>query len=622
VSAIFEHFSTLISMKLPKLKASPPKKTPEKVKQTRRLLAMLLVVLALLIAFDLTHSSGSVAKPESLSSLLRAVNDHEVKSLTINDTAQSVTAIYKNGHHYISSYPLGYGAEFIKLYSTPYWSSRLTIKVTVEDGTSLLHVLLFAYGPILLILAAMFYFLRGGAISSIPGIGAIKSNPNSVPDTRFSDVGGVDEVVEELVEVVDYLHNPEKYKILGAKVPHGILLVGPPGTGKTLLAKAVAGEAGVPFYAISGSDFVDTFVGVGARRVREVFKEARKAGKAIVFIDELDAVGKVRSGGPANGATEESDRTLNALLVEMDGFVDSSVIVLGATNRPEVLDSALLRSGRFERKITIGAPDRRGRLAIFQLLTKNLKLSSDVDLDVLAGRTSGLSGADLAFLVNEAALQGARVGGESISQENFLASLEVVMLGRARTSAVVSSEERELTAWHEAGHAVASLVLPAADDPVRVSIIPRGPAGGVTWMDSEDRSFVSRDYAMAQLTVLMAGRAGEMVHVKDNYTSGIAGDLRVAGRLATLMVTEWAMSDLGAHWSDVSTRSDDTVSQAIDRLLDEALGRARSIMVTHSALHQAIAEALLAEDTIDRAQLMELETLVGETGLVERASTQ
>jgi len=338
--------------------------------------------------------------------------------------------------------------------------------------------------------------------------------------------------------------------------------------------------------------------------VREVFAAAKKAGKAIVFIDELDAVGRTRSSGMQNGATEETDRTLNALLVAMDGFEDSSVIVLGATNRPEVLDSALLRSGRFDRKITIGVPDRRGRKRILELVTRDKKLGSDVDLDDLAGRTSTMSGADLAFLANEAALGAARAGRKAVGQEDMLAALEVVAIGRARNSILVSEHERKITAWHEAGHTVASLKLEAADAPVRVSIVPRGGAGGVTWMDADDRHFVSKSRAKADLVVLMAGRAGEMALVGDDFTSGVASDLRVAGRLAKSMVTEWAMSDMGPHWSDgMDMNAEAAVAQEVDRLLSEALATAQQLLADNAALHQKIAEELLREDTLDRSEL-------------------
>ena len=576
---------------------------PQKNAKARRPLALLAMAVILLGVYLL--SSSSAPRPPSgvpLSSIIAATTNHQVKVLVIDDATQTLTATYRSGKKVASGYPLGYGSKVIEKFSD---QKGLVIKSSALQSVSLLRSLLPVIINIFFIALLGFFLLRrmGGVGGKLPGMSSLKPG-ESVPATRFGDIGGVDEVVDEMVEIVDYLHHPDRYSALGAQVPHGVLLVGPPGTGKTLLAKAVAGEAGVPFFALSGSDFVETFVGVGARRVREVFARARKAGKAIVFIDELDAVGRTRSSGIQNGATEETDRTLNALLVAMDGFEDSNVIVLGATNRPEVLDSALLRSGRFDRKITIGIPDRRGRKRILELVTNAKTLASDVNLDDLAGRTSTMSGADLAFLANEAALEAARQGAEAVHQSHLLSALEVVAIGRARNSIMVSDHERQITAWHEAGHAVASLQLEAADAPVRVSIVPRGSAGGVTWMDADDRHFVSKSRALAQLVVLMAGRAGEMVLVGDDFTSGVASDLRVAGQLAKTMVTEWAMSDMGPHWSDgMDMDAEREVAGEVDRLLAQALADAQSLLETNAELHRRIADALLREDTLDRSDI-------------------
>jgi cell division protease FtsH len=538
-------------------------------------------------------------KAVSLSTILSALKHHLVTSMVLNDSAQSVYITERGGAHLSSSYPIAYGTHLMDTYG-----NSVSIKVELAHSLPPLVSIGLTWLPFIAILGFLVYYMRSG-VSKIPGIGNLKNTPSLVPDTRFSDFGGAPEVVDELREIVDYLHDPTPYTKLGAKVPHGVLLVGPPGTGKTLLAKALAGESGVAFFSLSGSDFVDTFVGVGPRRVREVFKTAEKIGKAIIFIDELDAVGRTRGSGPSNAATDESDRTLNALLVAMDGFSDSRVIVLGATNRPEVLDAALLRSGRFERKITIGIPDKGGRSSILELLCKSLFLGVDVDLEILSGRTAGLSGADLAFLVNEAALGAARDKAEVITQKNFLAALEVLKLGRVRKSALVSDEEKYLTAYHEAGHVVAALFSPDADKPTGVSIIPRGPAGGVTWLDVKDRNFMDHTFALSALVVYMAGRAGELRR-GGNFSSGIAGDLRGAGQLAHSMVTEWAMSDLGVHWSDAERRSDDMVSLEVDRLLNQALCSAQDILEQHAALHVALAEALVKEETLDAKRIDEV----------------
>jgi len=533
--------------------------------------------------------------PTSLSKIIAETNAGKVAKVNFYDDSRTLVATMKDGSKQQSGYPLGYGRDFVNSLH----GKTVIVSDTTPASNPFLNLLL-SMIPMLLLLAGMAYLLKTtsftGKFSKLAGG---KDSTIDIPTTTFADVAGMDEVVEEMEEVVDFLHNPAKYETAGARVPHGFLLVGPPGTGKTLLARAIAGEANVPFYALSGSDFVETFVGVGASRVRKVFADARKNGKAIIFIDELDAVGRSRSSGSLNAATDETDRTLNALLVEMDGFATSSVIVLAATNRPEVLDDALLRPGRFDRRVMISAPDRRGRSKILELTTKHLTLGPEVDLDAIARRTSSMTGADIAFLVNEAALEAARTGSAVVRQSHLDHAVEVVALGRARTSLIVSDHERNITAWHEAGHAVAAACQPEADDPVRVSIIPRGEAGGVTWMGGEDRHFMSRSRAHAQLVTLMAGRAGEMVLVGDDYTSGAASDLRVAGSLATAMVRDWGMSDMGPLWRTPSGHDDKAINEAVDRLLATALADAQAMLTEHRDLHAAVATALLEDDTID-----------------------
>ncbi len=427
-----------------------------------------------------------------------------------------------------------------------------------------------------------------------------------VPPTRFADVAGLDEAVDSLGELVDYLRDPERYRAAGADLPRGYLLIGPPGTGKTLLARAVAGEAAVPFFAIGASEFVESYVGVGAARVRSLFDRARAAERAIVFIDELDAIGRSRSSQAVPG-NEERESTLNQLLVEMDGFAESSVIVLAATNRPDILDNALLRPGRFDRQVPVPPPDRRGRARILDLYLARRRVAADVDPESLSRRTAGFSGADLANLVNTAALLSVHAGSAEITNAQLDEALATVTLGPARKSAVVAERDRRVTAWHEAGHALVGLWLEDAADPISVSIVPRGPAGGVTWFPGHDNLFLSRRQAKAQLAVAMGGRASEELFLGDDFTQGAAQDFRSATELARHMVTEYGMSSIGpgyvppeeTHIGVLAER----VHDATDELLEEALATARALLSPARDVVERVVARLLEEETLDTVTL-------------------
>lgn len=436
--------------------------------------------------------------------------------------------------------------------------------------------------------------------------------------TTFADVAGCEEAIDDLRELVDFLKNPERFTKLGAKIPKGALLAGPPGTGKTLLAKAVAGEADVPFLPATGSDFVELYVGVGAKRIRELFAKANEHGKAIIFIDEIDAIGRVRSenADSSSGAHVEQENTLLALLSELDGFKETGVIVIGATNRPDILDPALTRPGRLERKVQVPNPDRRGREHILMVHTANKPLHKDVDLGTVALRTPGSSGADLAAIANEAAMEAARRDLQTITHDCFEDAISTVLMGRARHSTLVTEHDREITAWHEAGHALVALLETDADNPLSVSIIPRGGAGGVTWMSSTDDQFMSRHKAKARLTVALAGRAGEELLLDGEFTQGAQSDLVTATKLAGAMVTRFGMSRKGLQ---VRQKYDGTFDveceEVVDELLQEAMARARAVLSANHSSLETLALGLLEYGTLN---LNEIRVLLEGKTLTDR----
>ncbi len=502
-----------------------------------------------------------------------------------------------------------------------------SVAINVTPPPNPLVSILLSYAlPFLLFIVLMFWIMRrssaaGGGITSI---GRSKPREYNVdkPKVTFEDVAGVDEAKQELKEVVDFLREPGKYHQLGARIPRGVLLVGPPGTGKTLMARAVAGEAGVPFFSISASEFVEMFVGVGASRVRDLFERAKATSPAIVFIDELDAVGRRRGTGVGN-VNDEREQTLNQLLVEMDGFDERhETIVIAATNRPDVLDPALLRPGRFDRQVTVGLPDRRGRLRILQIHTKNLNLGNDVNLDNLARTTTGFSGADLANLSNEAALNAARENNSQIHQTDFESAVDRVLLGTKR-NLILSEKDRRVIAYHESGHALVAWLTPEADAVNKVTIIPRGRALGVTeQMPGEDQYNYSKEYLMARLAVMMGGRVAEQVALK-SITTGAENDLIEATKLARRMVTRWAMSDLspmtfatseeqpflGYELSQGREYSEDLAAQIdknVQDLLRERYAYAQKTLEGAMDKLNCLVDALLQDETVQQDMLTKI----------------
>jgi cell division protease FtsH len=494
---------------------------------------------------------------------------------------------------------------------------------------------LLSFGPTLLLILGFIWLTRRAAAGAAGGGGVFGLGQSRArlydaerPATTFADVAGIDEAKQELQEVVDFLRQPQRYQRLGGTVPKGVLLVGPPGTGKTLLARAVAGEAGVPFYSVAASEFVEMIVGVGASRVRDLFNKARQSAPAIIFIDELDAIGRSRAAAFRVGGTDEQEQTLNQILTEMDGF-DSreGVIVLAATNRADVLDQALLRPGRFDRRVMVQPPDRAGRLAILRIHTRGVPLAPDVDLDQLAQQTAGMVGADLRNLVNEAALLAARKDRDSVTMEDFTESIEKVLLGAER-KLMMSQQDRERVAYHEAGHALLGLLLPGADPVRKVTIVPRGRALGVTVQSPvDDRFNYSEEYLRARIAGALGGRAAEQL-VYGMVTTGAENDLQQVTMIAREMVVRWGMSprvgplnlgsDDGASPLGIAQRpfSESTaalVDAEIKRIVEECLAEAQRLLAENRERLEALAAALLAEESLDEAEILRV------TGLPPKA---
>ncbi|MBT7374513.1 MAG: ATP-dependent zinc metalloprotease FtsH [Porticoccaceae bacterium] len=497
------------------------------------------------------------------------------------------------------------------------------------ETPSLISQLLVAAFPILLILAIFVFFMRqmqggGGGKGGPMSFGKSKAKllTGDQINTTFADVAGVDEAKEDVGELVEFLSDPSKFQRLGGRIPKGVLMVGPPGTGKTLLAKAIAGEAKVPFFSISGSDFVEMFVGVGASRVRDMFEQAKKQAPCIIFIDEIDAVGRHRGGG-YGGGNDEREQTLNQLLVEMDGFEgNEGVIVIAATNRPDVLDKALLRPGRFDRQVYVGLPDIRGREQILKVHARKVPLDESVELSVLARGTPGFSGADLANLVNEAALFSARANRSVVTMEEFEKARDKIMMGAERRSMVMSEKEKANTAYHEAGHAIIGRLVPEHDPVHKVTIIPRGRALGVTqYLPEEDRYSMNRRQLNSQLCSLFGGRiAEELIGGIDGVTTGASNDIERATQMARNMVTKWGLNEKmgpvlygedesqapgggNTHYSEDTSRE---IDQEVRGILNEAYGHAKKLLEDNRDILEAMKDALMEYETIDADQVDDL----------------
>jgi cell division protease FtsH len=558
------------------------------------------------------------------SEFLALVEDGQVQSVEINNSTNKITGETVDGETFTTT---GGGERGL---SEADEAALKAQGVDIEFKTPTSNWWLSTLGlllPFLLLLGFFIWMQRramgqAGSIMSVGKSRAKTFNPDK-PSTTFADIAGYDGVKQEITEVVDFLRMPERFREIGARVPKGMLLVGPPGTGKTLFARAVAGEAGVGFLSVTGSDFMEMFVGVGASRVRDLFQQARKMGRAIIFIDEIDSIGRKRGAG-LGGGHDEREQTLNQMLAEMDGFETSEgIVILAATNRPDILDPALLRPGRFDRQIVVPLPEASERLAILQVHSRDKRMGADVDLDVMAKATPGMSGADLANLVNEAALFAVRRNSQQVERIDFENARDRVVMGARRESLVLTGEEKKATAYHEGGHAVLTVVLPHADPLHKVTILPRGMALGVTWSLPEERHTYSKAFFEDVICKAMGGRVAEKI-VYGHLNSGAANDLEQATAIARRMVREWGMSERvgpmawhgqqqvflgedlmtsGREYSDETARMMD---EEISRILVEQEARAHDLLSKHRKGLDLVAEVLLEKETIDGQEVASL----------------
>ncbi len=589
----------------------------------------ILVVLLLFFFLYRYASSGTSYKPADTSQVVSMIEQGQVKSALLIDSTQTIEITPKSGQPLQASWVGNQGQTLATLLQQQYAKGNLPQGYNVQPpkGSSIFDVI-FDWLPFIIIILFFLFIMnqmQGGG-SRVMNFGKSKAKliTKDTPKTTFADVAGADEAIEELQEIKEFLQSPGKFQSIGAKIPKGVLLYGPPGTGKTLLARAVAGEAGVPFYSISGSDFVEMFVGVGASRVRDLFEQAKANAPAIVFVDEIDAVGRHRGAG-FGGGHDEREQTLNQLLVELDGFdTKGGVIVIAATNRPDILDPALLRPGRFDRQIVVAQPDLAGRKGILRVHARGKPFAPDVDLDIIARRTPGFTGADLANVINEGALLTARANTTQISMISLEEAIDRVTAGPKRKSVLLSEKERKIIAYHEGGHALVGHALPHADPVHKITIIPRGRALGYTASaPAEDKFLVSRAEMMDQLAMLLGGRTAEEL-VFHEPTTGAANDIEKASQIARGMITEYGMSErLGArkfgsgdgepflgremsHSRDYSEEIASAIDEEVRRLIESAHDEAWEILVQYRDVLDNLVLKLMEHETLSREQVLEI----------------
>jgi len=584
------------------------------------------LLLIIVVVWVIARYQSNTDKPEEIASVnqwVEMVESGEIEAAEFLTVDEKVTGELSDGR----AYELHFPKDTIDEYQRTALENDVAVTADPQRGSPILSIL-FQFLPILIIVGFFFFLMQQmqGGGNRVMSFGKSKARlvTKDQPKITFGDVAGLDEAIEELHEIKEYLEAPQKFQAMGAKIPKGVLLYGPPGTGKTLLARAVAGEAGVPFFSISGSDFVEMFVGVGASRVRDLFEQAKANSPSIVFMDEIDAVGRHRGAG-LGGGHDEREQTLNQLLVEMDGFdIKGGVILIAATNRPDILDPALLRPGRFDRQIVVDRPDLNGRIGVLKVHTRGKPLSKDIDIETLAKRTPGFTGADLANVVNEAALLAARFSRSEISMNELEEAIDRVVAGPERRSRVISEKEKKVIAYHEAGHALVSHALPNADPVHKVSIVSRGRALGYTLtLPSEDRFLVTRSELVDELAMLLGGRVAEEV-VFNEPTTGASDDIQRCTRIAKSMVMQYGMSDLGPlalgetegqqpflgrDFGHVKDYSDDVaakIDEEIHRLVEEAHDEAREIVVKYRDKLDLLVEKLLEKESIEKAEVAEI----------------
>ena len=588
-----------------------------KLNAYRGLLVWLLIGVMMILLFNILGTPRKGDQEMIFSDFMGKLDADEILEVTIKGSV--ITGQLKDGKKFKT-----YAAEYPDLVQT-LRDQNVKITVKPEEQNPWYWNLFFSWGPIIFLVVIWIFFMRqmqtGGNKALSFGKARAKLVSEKAVKITFADVAGIEEAKAEVQEIIDFLKDPQKFQKLGGKIPKGVLLVGAPGTGKTLLARAIAGEAGVPFFSISGSDFVEMFVGVGASRVRDLFDQAKKNAPCIIFIDEIDAVGRHRGAG-LGGGHDEREQTLNQLLVEMDGFeANQGVIIIAATNRPDVLDPALLRPGRFDRQVVVPQPDVKGRLEILKVHTRNIPVDEKVNLDEIARGTPGFSGADLENLVNEAALLAARNAKTKVEKSDFEAAKDKVLMGVERKSMIISEEEKKNTAYHEAGHSLVAKLTPGTDPLHKVSIIPRGRALGVTQqLPIDDKYTYSKDYLLKALSVLLGGRAAEEIAL-NHMTTGAGNDLERATDLARKMVTEWGMSEklgpltfgkkdeqifLGreiARHKDYSEKTAIDIDEEVKRIVIEAYDTSKNLLTSNRDILETFAKTLLEKETMDGPEI-------------------